>query len=187
MLPCAHAATGTVVAPHTAATVSLNCLLGYRRKRVTGTIDLPKTNPLSGILPSHRHHSVFLSRYAVTVTTDVTAKMHAPPSDRRLAGKLTEFLLLPSRAGRTPEHGAEFAVVMTMELETFDRKLDRFFLRSHWHDLPLSSRFPCPLSRIGLALPCRRPFVAGCTLRQKVKQPRRTHCYERKMKESTLM
>jgi len=65
------------------------------------------------------------------MTTDVTAKMHAPPSARRLAGKLTVFLLFPGRAGRTPEHGAEFAVVLTMELETFDRKLDRFFLLSH--------------------------------------------------------
>jgi hypothetical protein len=70
--------------------------------------------------------------------------MHAPPSARRLAGKFTVFLLFPGRTGRTPEHGAELAVVMAMELETFDRKLDQIFLLSHWHDSPLSSRFFLP-------------------------------------------
>jgi hypothetical protein len=78
---------------------------------------------------------------------DVSTKMHAPPSTRRLAGKFTVFLFFPDRTGRTPEHGTEFAVVMTMEFETFDRKLDQIILLFHWHDSPLSSRFFLPCSQ----------------------------------------
>lgn len=147
MLPCVRGAAGTVAALHTAATVNRNCLSEYRLERPPGTIDFPRTDPISGVLPPYRHQGVFLGRHAVTVTADVSTKMHAPPSARGLAGKFTIFLLFPGRTGRTSEHGAEFAVVMTMELETFDRKLDRFFLLSHWHDSPLSSRFFLPCSQ----------------------------------------
>ena len=60
-----------------------------------------------------------MGRHAVTVPADVSAKMHAPPSARRLTRKLAVFLLFPNRTGRTPEHGAELAVVTAMELEAF--------------------------------------------------------------------
>jgi hypothetical protein len=140
-------AVGTVVAPHTAATVNRNCLSEVRRQRPPGTIDFPGTDPISGVLPPHRHHGVFLGRHAVTMPADVSTIMHAPASGRGLTGKFTELLLFPGRTGRTPEHGAKFAVVMTMAIETFDRKLDRFFLLSHWHDSPLSSRFFLPCSQ----------------------------------------
>jgi hypothetical protein len=81
---------------------------------------------------------------------DVSTKMHAPPSARRLAGKFTVFLFFPDRTGRTPKHGAEFAVVMTMEFETFDRKLDQIILLFHWHDSPLSSVLGHPVKTGGL-------------------------------------